>query len=90
MEKMVLNYWKNLREEMALLIKRQEIVDITYLKCPRCKGFLDYNGCAALTCSGEGGCGAHFCALCQIDCGADAHSHVKECALYTTWGIFCF
>eukprot|EP00942_MAST-04A_sp_MAST-4A-sp1_P008605 g8605.t1 len=82
MEKMKRELLEKSREEMALLIKRQEIVDITYLKCPRCKRvFLDYNGCAALTCSGEGGCGAHFCALCQIDCGADAHSHVKECAL---------
>jgi hypothetical protein len=70
------------REELELLIKRQEIIDITYLKCPRCKRvFVDYDGCAALTCSGDGGCGAHFCALCQVDCGEDAHPHVKQCKL---------
>jgi hypothetical protein len=42
--------------------------------CPRCKAvFGDFDGCNALTCP----CGAHFCAICLQDCGADAHSHVR-------------
>ena len=47
------------------------------LSCPRCDAaFLDYNGCAALTC---GQCNAGFCAVCLADCGNDAHAHVLVC-----------
>jgi len=49
------------------------------LSCPRCNtAFLDYSGCAALTCA-NGNCKASFCAICLKDCGADAHAHVIIC-----------
>ena len=48
------------------------------LSCPQChQAFLDYNGCMALTCS-RAGCGCGFCAICQADCGKDAHGHVGQ------------
>ena len=37
-----------------------------------------YDGCAALTCT-YAGCGAHFCALCLVECPGDAHAHVQRC-----------
>lgn len=65
------------------------------LRCPRCRlVFADYTGCAALKCQHEdfagrkiGGCNAAFCALCQLDCGNDAHRHVANCPLNTTGGV---
>ena len=52
---------------------------ILNLACPRChQVFVDFAGCAALTCSREG-CGCGFCALCLEDCGGDAHAHVAKC-----------
>ena len=54
------------------------IENILTLRCPRCKvAFIDYEGCAALTC---GCCKAGFCAFCLTDCGDDAHAHVPSCA----------
>lgn len=48
------------------------------MKCPRCSSvFVDYEGCNALTCW-KTDCRAAFCAICLQDCGADAHSHVRE------------
>ena len=72
-------------EELQLLAKRKELEDLLVLRCPKCRiAFVDYNGCAALTCS----CGAHFCAFCQVDCGADAHQHVANCRLNPSGGVF--
>jgi hypothetical protein len=43
------------------------------LRCPCCAAvFEDYQGCNALRC---GRCGVGFCAVCLLDCGADAHAH---------------
>ena len=58
---------------------RDHIVEkILTLACPRCgQAFVDFSGCLALTCSRQG-CGTGFCALCQEDCGGDAHPHVGE------------
>lgn len=54
--------------------------EILTLRCPRCKqAFIDYTGCAALTCASTT-CNAAFCALCLLDCGRDAHSHVRTCS----------
>ena len=48
--------------------------DLT-LKCPRCPArFDDYVGCNALRC---GACGCGFCAVCLVDCGDDAHGHIR-------------
>ncbi len=53
--------------------------EIMTIRCPKCRQpFVDYTGCAALTCSS---CQCHFCALCLKDCGANAHPHVKKCKL---------
>jgi serine/threonine protein kinase len=74
--------------EMEVMIARKHIEeDIMLLRCPNgaCRrAFADFNGCAALTCRGEGGeagCGANFCGFCLVDCGADAHRHVANCRL---------
>ena len=46
-------------------------------ECPAChQVFVDFTGCAALTC---GNCSKHFCAWCQLDCNADAHAHAAVC-----------
>jgi hypothetical protein len=59
---------------------RDHICGLLELSCPRCKRrFFDFEGCFALTCSGEGGCGCAFCAYCLQDCGRDAHNHVAAC-----------
>merc|ERR550514_2071635 len=58
------------------VIKEHIIERILTLSCPRCaQAFVDFSGCLALTCS-RAGCGCGFCALCQADCGNDAHGHV--------------
>jgi hypothetical protein len=47
------------------------------LCCPRCKApFIDFEGCFAVRCSA---CTCNFCAWCLLDCGDDAHAHVKRC-----------
>ena len=68
---------------------KEHIVDqILTLKCPRCRqAFADFSGCLALTCS-RAGCGCGFCALCQEDCGNDAHAHIgRGCPLAQQVGV---
>ncbi len=56
--------------------KRYIEEQILLLRCPRCKRvFLDYSGCAALTCDS---CMCGFCACCLKDCGNNAHPHLAE------------
>ena len=56
--------------------KNHILENILTLSCPRCKQvFVDFNGCWALYC-GRAGCGCGFCAICQQDCGHDAHRHI--------------
>jgi hypothetical protein len=56
---------------------RKHIEELLTLKCPRCaQAYVDFNGCAALACSG---CGGAFCAWCGVDAGDDAHDHVAQC-----------
>jgi len=53
--------------------------NILTIKCPRAQcgqAFFDFNGCFALTCDS---CTCGFCAWCLVDCGRDAHAHVKAC-----------
>ena len=72
-------------EELQIMAKRKELEDVLNLRCPKCHAaFVDYDGCAALTCR----CGAHFCALCQVDCGADAHAHVPNCELNPSRSVY--
>jgi len=84
---------KRERERAGEGAQRQVIKDticekILTLSCPRCnQAFIDFNGCMALTCS-RAGCGCGFCALCQADCGGDAHGHVGGgCPLATKIGV---
>ena len=74
----------NLRQET----KAHIVEKILTLSCPRCsQAFVDFNGCMALTCS-RAGCGCGFCALCQQDCGHDAHGHVGGgCPLASKIGV---
>ena len=67
---------------------RHILEKIITLACPRCgQAFIDFNGCMALTCS-RVGCGCGFCALCQEDCGGDAHPHVGGgCPLAESIGL---
>lgn len=69
-------------------IKEHVVQKIFTLACPRCsQAFVDFNGCMALTCS-RAGCGCGFCALCQEDCGGDAHGHVgRGCPLAKSIGV---
>jgi len=68
-----------LREDGAQRKVREIAEDILTLKCPRCRtAFIDFNGCAALTCAR---CNCGFCGYCQMDCGHDAHDHVPRCPL---------
>ena len=68
------------REKMVTYKERAralylELADSLNLKCPRCGlVFHDYSGCNALHC-GNPDCNASFCAICQKDCGSDAHPH---------------
>ena len=58
--------------QIRLVIVERDLM----LRCPRCRfEFDDYDNCNALTC---GKCGAGFCAMCLVDCGADAHDHIRE------------
>jgi hypothetical protein len=67
-------------DDVILTRHRDHICGLLELSCPRCKRrFFDFDGCFALTCSGNGGCGCGFCAYCLEDCGADAHKHVAAC-----------
>uniref|UniRef100_A0A0K6SAB1 Protein kinase domain-containing protein n=1 Tax=Chromera velia CCMP2878 TaxID=1169474 RepID=A0A0K6SAB1_9ALVE len=65
-------------EEGEVQKKVREITeDILTLKCPRCRAaFVDFDGCAALTC---GSCNCGFCGYCLKDCLRDAHGHVPRC-----------
>lgn len=47
------------------------------LRCPGCRRVcvLDYDGCNALTCEH---CGAHFCAMCLANGGANVYAHIRE------------
>lgn len=66
------------RNVMIEDIRRDIIENVLTIKCPRCKcAFIDYDGCNALTCSNTQ-CRAGFCALCYIDCGHDAHDHIRN------------
>jgi hypothetical protein len=78
---------KDEEERKAERLRLEIINDILTLRCPRCKtAFLDYSGCAALTC---GVCKAGFCALCLLDCGGtDAHQHVANCRDNTMRNVF--
>jgi hypothetical protein len=83
--------------ELEVTIKRKHIEEeIMLLRCPnpKCRrAFVDFNGCAALTCRGargEAGCGASFCGFCLVDCGDDkhAHKHVANCPLNPSKDVF--
>uniref|UniRef100_A0A0G4F0X3 Protein kinase domain-containing protein n=1 Tax=Chromera velia CCMP2878 TaxID=1169474 RepID=A0A0G4F0X3_9ALVE len=70
---------KALMEDGAQRKVREIAEDILTLKCPSCRAaFVDYDGCAALTCSR---CGRGFCGYCLQDCGQDAHDHVPHCQI---------
>lgn len=73
-------------ERYAERVRLDLIENVLTLRCQRCKtAFIDYVGCAALTC---GYCKAGFCALCLKDCGSDAHSHVTHCPENISGKIF--
>uniref|UniRef100_A0A0G4HHK2 Protein kinase domain-containing protein n=1 Tax=Chromera velia CCMP2878 TaxID=1169474 RepID=A0A0G4HHK2_9ALVE len=68
---------KALMEDGAQRRVREITEDILTLKCPRCRtAFLDFDGCAALTCAN---CNCGFCGYCLRNCGEDAHSHIPRC-----------
>ena len=84
-EKELKRVMKKSFEELQLLGKRKELEDVLNLRCPKCRSvFADFSACMALNCS----CGAHFCALCQLDCGSDAHTHVANCDLNPNSSVF--
>lgn len=72
-------------QEREVMAARKHIESMMVVQCPRCSTPFDrFEGCAALVCSAavEGGeCRAGFCALCLLDCGQDAHEHVRQCPL---------
>ena len=79
-------------ERKAEEVRLYLIENVLTLRCPRCKtAFIDYTGCAALTCSN---CRVGFCAICLQDCGTDAHAHVPNCpenfsrGIYISQGVF--
>jgi hypothetical protein len=69
------------RERRVLLARKHIEEDILQPKCPRqsCRrGFFDFEGCFAISCSS---CPCKFCGWCLQDCGDhDAHPHVRQCA----------
>ena len=69
------------RERRVLLARKHIEEEILQPKCPRqsCRrGFLDFEGCFAISCSA---CTCKFCGWCLQDCGDhDAHPHVRQCA----------
>ena len=76
---------KSEQERRALFARKhiEEMMSSCEPKCPKCrKIFFLHEGCAAMVCGigSQGGCGAKFCALCLVDCGSDAHSHVQTCS----------
>jgi len=77
-------------EARAVAAREHISEQILTLRCPRaaCRAaFLDFNGCCALDCHR---CGAHFCAHCLEDGGADAHPHVVRCRHNPNNGnLFC-
>lgn len=73
-------------ERNAARIRLDIVENVLTLRCPRCKvAFLDYEGCAALTCSN---CRAGFCSMCLKDCGHDAHAHVVHCPQNNTRSVY--
>ena len=59
--------------------RRHIVENLLVLRCPRCaQAFVDFQGCFALRCNR---CNAAFCGWCLIDCGNDAHPHVRLCRL---------
>ena len=59
-------------------IRHKILEEILTLRCPRClQAFLDFDGCFALRCSA---CPCAFCGWCLMDCGTDAHPHVRTCS----------
>ena len=61
--------------------QRYLVEQIATLRCPACSvAFVDFDGCLALKC-GNQRCGRAFCGLCLVDCGDDAHAHVRRCDL---------
>ena len=66
--------------ESDRLRRKNHITDkILTVACPRCgQAFDAFDGCMALMCS-RAGCGCGFSAICQEDCGSDAHQHVPRC-----------
>ena len=67
--------------ERRTLGARRHIEEMMDLHCPKCRAvFGQFVGCAALVCA-YAGCHAHFCAFCLVDCGGDAHAHVRTCRL---------
>ena len=75
-------------EREAARMRLEIVNEVLTLSCPRCKmAFLDYTGCAALTCA-NGNCKASFCAICLKDCGADSYAHVVICPENTSKKLF--
>lgn len=68
-------------KERELYFLRKEICEeILTNRCPRCRrAFADFDGCFALTCSGQGGCDCQFCAWCFATTIGDIHGHVARC-----------
>ena len=87
---------KSARELELIQIRKHVENEIMTLRCPKCKlAFMEFNGCAALTCKAEddkgtkqGGCGCAFCGFCFKDCGADAHPHVANCPHNKSRSVF--
>ena len=93
--RMSMEFDQQLKERLAEEVKRLVMMDedqrrvwqacrhiadeLLTQKCPRpnCRqAFIDFTGCLALSCSR---CPCHFCGWCGIDCGTDAHAHVRQC-----------
>jgi hypothetical protein len=93
--RMSMEFDQQLKERLAEEVKRLVMMDedqrrvwqacrhiadeLLTQKCPRpnCRqAFIDFTGCLALSCSR---CSCHFCGWCGMDCGTDAHAHVRQC-----------